>query len=462
MADQDDELIFNGIDGATGQPVFQPLSVAEVAARTARGYGGDPLGSLSGVGSLNRGDADIASGGWGVVVPKGLDPAFRRAIEPLCALRRRQAGELYKEIELDPEKDDFRSFCERHGVSPGNMDPALLPRYLLLLGPPKLIPFELQCLLGLEYGPGRLDLRTPEACAAYAESVVAYETASSAPTARELHFWGPRHDAATELSSTQLLAPLFGGWQGATESVGKAARYPSTASLEDQATKEALLRELHRPLSTRPPTLLFTASHGVGWPLGHERQATEQGALVTADWFPGAPVSDPSRLAASDIGDNARVFGMVAFLFACFGAATPELDTFPRDPTAEPTKIAPEPFGSALPQRLLSHPGGGALGVFGHVDRAWGFSIKPLQGIPQIGPFRTGLLRMLRGAPLGDVLSDFARRAAGLSSTMVSAFGARRPVSDRDLALRFIERNDAMGYVLLGDPGASVRKDVKA
>lgn len=458
MPDHDD-LFINGIDGTTGQSAFAPLTVADIAAKVGSSAAGDePPGHGGGGHNLDRAAEDITTSGWAVVAPKGLDPAIRRAIEPLCRLRAEQARELYREIEFDPATDDFASFCQRHGVSPGNRDHANLPKYLLLLGPPTLIPFEFQGLLGLEYGPGRLDFKTPDEYRAYAESVVACELSSASPTAREICFWGPRRDPATELSSSALLDPLIEGY-GRTRSIAQEAKLDVTARLADDAHKDALLTELHRPSSQKPPALLFTASHGVSWPSGHDLQASEQGALISADWYPGLPVSTDARVAASDITDSARIHGTVAFLFACFGAATPALDSFPLDRSAPPKKLAPASFVSPLPQRLLGHPGGGALGVFGHVDRAWGFSLQRASDIPQIGPFRNGILRALRGAPLGDVLSDFALRAAGLASRLVTTRGlmAQNAPSDRDIALRFIEQSDAMGYMLLGDPGASVK-----
>ena len=83
-------------------------------------------------------------------------------------------------------------------------------------------------------------------------------------------------------------------------------------------------------------------------------------------------------LAAADVADDANVNGMVALLFACFGAGTPDADQFLMDlsqaGTAPP--LAPKPFIAALPRRLLAHPNGSALAVIGHIDRAWGFSIQ--------------------------------------------------------------------------------------
>ena len=57
------------------------------------------------------------------------------------------------------------------------------------------------------------------------------------------------------------------------------------------------------------------------------------------------------------------------------------------------------PFVAALPQRLLTHPGGGALAVIGHVERAWGYSIRPVGLGNRLLPFRNLLGRVLRGEP---------------------------------------------------------------
>lgn len=458
----DDLLALNGIDGSTGRPAFDGFSVARIAEIVREEVLGpiilpskapiprDPV----------RGSAALAKDGWAVVVPKGLDPEVRKALEPLCALRRGQAGKRYAELDFDPERDDFTGWLERHEIAPGSPSYDLVPRYLLLLGPPSLIPFEFQYLLGIEYGVGRLAFETTAEYAAYAESIVAYEKATAAGTAREACFWGPRRDRATELSSDDLLGPLVRG-AGRSEPVTDELKYRATAYLAADATKQNLVAALHRPANERPPTLVFTASHGVGWPSGHARQPAEQGALLAHDWFPGEIVERPHRVAADDITDDARIHGVVAFLFACFGAGTPAVDGYPRSREEPLRTIAPASFLSALPRRLLAHPRGGALGVFGHIDRAWGYSIKRAGSAPQIGPFRRGILSVLRGAPLGDALAGFTQRYSVLSTGLLNKLDRNaQPMTDRELAQRWIERNDAQGYVLLGDPGASVKDDV--
>ena len=78
----------------------------------------------------------------------------------------------------------------------------------------------------------------------------------------------------------------------------------------------------------RKPALVFTASHGLGLPLGQPQQAALQGALLTADWH-GGPIGPDECLAAQHI--TADVRGMIAFIFACFGAGTPQMDDYPED-----------------------------------------------------------------------------------------------------------------------------------
>ena len=129
------------------------------------------------------------------------------------------------------------------------------------------------------------------------------------------------------------------------------------------------------------------------------------------------------------IGDDANVNGLIAFTFACFGAGTPDADQFLKDlsDAGEAPPMAPSPFVAALPQRLLGHPNGSALAVIGHVDRAWGCSIKtPRVSEAQIGTFRNTIGNVLTGTPVGHAWWTVRRAFRGVVN------GAR----ERDLTFR--------------------------
>ena len=65
-------------------------------------------------------------------------------------LRKQQAGDRFKVLEYKAG-EQARSWYQRYRISAGNLDPEVVPYYLLLVGPPDLIPFEFQYLLGVEY-----------------------------------------------------------------------------------------------------------------------------------------------------------------------------------------------------------------------------------------------------------------------------------------------------------------------
>ncbi len=209
-----------------------------------------------------------------------------------------------------------------------------------------------------------------------------------------------------------------------------------------------------------PTAVLCTASHGVGFPKGHSLQLAAQGALLCQDW-PGIGALSPDHyFAAADLPASARVHGLIAFHFACYGGGTPSHDRFFHKQGMPPTAIADQPFLAALPKALLAHPNGGALAVIAHVERAWGYSIVTANAGPQLLPFENAIGRILSGQPVGHAIKDFNERYAALATSLSSlleeaSFGAT--VSDFELVSSWAERNDAEGYVVLGDPAVQMR-----
>ena len=195
--------------------------------------------------------------------------------------------------------------------------------------------------------------------------------------------------------------------------------YGQHVALGDDATKASLLEALHAP---KPPAMLFTASHGMALRSGQDAQTDIQGALLCQDWPGFGNVRSEHFLAAADVADDANVNGMVALLFACFGAGTPDVDQFLMDlsQAGSAPSLAPAPFVAALPQRLLTHPRGSALAVIGHIDRAWGFSMQAEKvAEPQIATFRSSIGFILTGAPIGHAHVQSVCRAVSLLSVLL-------------------------------------------
>ncbi|HYV00991.1 MAG TPA: hypothetical protein VEM93_01420 [Actinomycetota bacterium] len=472
----EEPLFFNGIDGLSGQYLLPPLG-PRALSKVAQGEPFDAqeraelqarfrassekfLGAIEGVDVT-----DVADSGWGVVFAHDGDPMVHEALQPLLDHRRAQvaAGSHPNRYREFSGADGYRpgessaAFLARHGTGPVDAaDPDKVPYYLLLVGDPESIPYRFQYQLDVTYAVGRVSFEMAEEYARYATSVIQAEAGTRLD--RRAVFFGMRNedDRATQMSADLLVEPLarelgsrFGdrGWTVETR-IG-----------EGQTSKA----DVSSVLTDGSPTVFFSASHGMGFPNGDPRQLPAQGALLCQDW-PGPlewrqGIPPEFYFAGEDVGGHARLSGMIAFVFACYGAGTPKQDDFARQALNAPADIAPASFVASLPRALLSHPNGGALAAVGHVERAWSYSFAWPRLEEQIGTFTSAMSALFKGNPLGAALEYFNDRYAALTVELESVketieFGGTP--DDLGVAGLWTARNDARNYVIIGDPAVRI------
>jgi hypothetical protein len=479
----DDTLVFNGICGRTGAYLLPPVDVAQLA-RIALGHSlpateRDEVDLKLGANidyPLKEGEDpdDLSQAGWAVVFAfarKGSEAAthqaaIREALGPLLALRRSQAARRddrrYREC-VGPDAyrpgETKQQFLTRMGAGSGAVDPGKFPYYVLLVASPEEIPYRVQYQLDVQYAVGRIHFDTIDEYARYAANVVEAET-RPAPITRTVALWGVENpdDRATRASARHLVAPLADYLER-----DQADRWQVTRFLGEHATKARLAGLL----GGDAPSLLVTASHGVGFPAGDPRQRSDQGALLCQDWAgPQSGSLTPDHyFAGEDIAADADLRGLVSFHFACFGAGTPRYDDFSRKGDTPLVDIAPHAFVARLPQRMLGRPRG-ALACIGHVDRAWASSF--LQADPrhsgavttQLAVFESALKRLMEGRCVGHAMDYFDLRYAELASDLATRIEDATKydiaVDDHELAQLWVYTNDARDYAVIGDPAVRI------
>ncbi|MGO4222404.1 C25 family cysteine peptidase [Lysobacter sp. TAF61] len=453
---------FNGIDATTGEYLQTP-SVEQIS-RAARGEPAEPvverdvlvakqhaMAPTFGV-PFGVDPADLAQTGWGIVPAHDALPEVLDALKPLCDLRNAQAGARYKAFTgpaaYRPD-DRARTWLARQGAALGLPQIDKVPYYLLIVGGPESIPFRFQYELGINYAVGRLHFDSIDGYRNYAASVIASEQRSPQPGPRRASFFAVNNDddRATKLSSQMLVAPL----------ADKLATRQPQWQLERILAAEATKARLGACLQSAP-SIVFTASHGMGFPLGDARQQRHQGALLCQDW-PGpirhrGAIPEAFYFSGDDVSDSADLSGTIAFHFACYGAGTPQRDDYAPAGTV-PATIASAPFLAHLPQRLAGKPDGGALAVIGHVERAWTYSFSWPGVGAQTSTFEECLHALMSGVRVGAAMDAFAMKHADLAVTLNGELDAIKygaAVDDYTLAGLWTAHHDARSYVVIGDP----------
>lgn len=458
-------LYFSGLQEETGAYAVPPgppgksISLLDGEAVPAEETDALRAWLSRGARGLQQGDPrDLAQAGWGVIFTQKNDKEvekIREALKPLLDHRREQVGRLgqhhrYREYRGKRgyrEGDSKKDFLAHHGVTAGEVDPDGVPYYLLIVGDPRGIPYEVQCLLDVERAVGRLSFDTIEEYARYARRVVAAE---SAPAVRERRatFFAPRHagDPISEVCVDSLVKPV------ATHASRTCKGWKVRRLLETKASKEQLGRALSGP---KTPDFLFTAGHGMVFRAGNPRQIPYQGALICSEW-PGPSWKEkiPADFYFSSDDIERAAGSQVAFFFACFSGGVPARRSYDLSGSV---LTAPHPFVADLPRALLGRFETGALAVIAHMDLAWVYSFhgpEPRKPLKRLAEFKQMVEQILHGYPVGAAMEIFGRRYAALATDLCEELLAvhRGKVPDDDTSLRLWLCQDARNYVILGDP----------
>lgn len=462
-----DLLYPNGLDGETGTYLHPPTSVEALADAIWKRQvppdlpADDPTQDETydpkRVALVGVDTKDLSQTGWGVMFPAGVDRKVKRALEPLLELRRRQVGrsDHYHELHLSPGQTAEYFLRKLQAGRATALRPERLPYYLLLVGGPREISYELQLKLGGSVAVGRIDFDPPDDYRAYAETVLACaEGRGRRP--REVAFFGAYNagDPTTYRTLNHLTEPL------ADRIEALQTRFGVRRVMGPEATKSHLA-DLYGGNDLPPPAVLFASDHGLAFESHLEHQLQRQGALLCSD-FPGPfeeerPVPEDVYFQATDVTDDADFRGMVVMHFSCYGAGTPKWNSYARTAEAR-TLRADRPFVARLPRRLLSHRDG-ALAFLGHVDSSWTTSFSWPGETSQPLAFEEVLRLLLAGQPVGAALEpirelwDYAARE---STCLWQAKELDRPVSEERFVHFWRANNDAQGWVICGDPAVTV------
>lgn len=424
---------------------------------------------------------DLFAQRWSVIVPDGAaGKRLLAIIEPLIKLRRAQQGDHPVAIYtvrpdlsyLEADEWRRRNFESQNGLR------AEMPRYQLILGDLDQVAMTTQLTQAADGYVGRLAFSDEAGYAAYVEKVLRWEQRGAQSAQADARFFTV-HDGtgATTDGYEKLMAPGFALAESLRDF--RARKIERLGSFDEPDPDEFL-----RATADAQPAVMLSLSHGAGPPrkagwksLADQRE--RQGAMS----FGNAN----GLLTAADIANRQFLPGGVWFMFACYGAGTPQRSAYrhwlevlkkagqdfgPIDDVLRGLpKDGEKPFIAALPQAALRNPGG-PLAFLGHIDLAWSFGYEELDS--KQGPYhRPGryiavLRSLLQGHRVGPAFRELTLFFGQINTTLTStadefAAGPPRPPTAEEEARRgylWMARQDLAGYMLLGDP--AVRLPIEA
>jgi hypothetical protein len=409
-------------------------------------------------GELNADNLEKA--GWAVMFGASVDKSIKTNLSPLVEHRKKQVGDdkLFKILDPPAANQSAADWLLTQHTSLNVVDPSKgVPYYVLIVAPPEDISFEFQYELDLYWAVGRLWLQNADDFEHYALTVVDYETRSQVPSSRKIVLFASdyngKDNGASKLLCSNLVDPLI------KDPIGQSEKFKLQHFVGATATKKTLSDIFAGADADGTPTLLFTGSHGLLKLPTSKELADAQGAIVCQDWKgdPNPPLAD-TYYAAWDLPKNAKVHGMVHFLFDCYGVGWPKNDTYNSQKKVE---ISPSPMMARLPQAILGRENG-ALAVLGHIDRCWSYSYE-VSGQPMDQSFRDVLTKLMNGYRFGSATDQFNFRWAALSiplSDTLQRMQTRRGLETL-AAQQWVARDDARNYILHGDPAIKLRVDEK-
>lgn len=474
----------------TGAPIELFLSRGDAGPALARGL---PARALAGAADADTPAADarpqsyvdpggdpnsLRDQGWGVIAPAG--EAGDRLLALARPLIERRAADQDAEVPVYRVPPDLTAARAAAWIDRKLIENALhdaIPGYLLVLGRPEQVSFELQQVLAGGFSVGRVGFDAEAGYEAYLDKLLRSERAPAAGPPRAVYFTARDGSPATELGRRLLIQPCIAD---AEQQRGAGRFAAEIATVEDDDPARAVDRLVD---AAAGPGVVFSCSHGAGAPDGGwgspERRRALQGAL---DLGRGLHL-DADALARARFAP-----GGVWVMFACFGAGTPAHSAYhhwlarlsaggehagdlAQVLASLPAEGEP-PFIAALPQAALASPDG-PLAVIGHLDLAWSYGFCDLDKMSRgerHRRFHELVAQLVKGTRVGLALGGSLMRArnqvqAEIAIADDAAAAAVAGAGDDPrlrLGHRWMVMQDLAGYIALGDPAARIATPARA